>query len=224
MLRKFLRKVNQFLNDRRLCMESELAWRKRQIPPRGNSFARILSSAIRSTFRTRHGAASNSSWDNVGLLIEPSPPLYIKDVLVTNDLTGSVLSEAIRKRINFILSYHPPVFNPLKRFTQDSWRERVVIQCLENRVAVFSPHTGLDAKKGGVNDWLISPFGMKPRLHFNFRVQRRRPRGYGRLATLSSRLKLSTVLDRYKKLLHVDHLTVALGDGKTFGEWFILRH
>lgn len=224
------------------------------------------------------------SWDNVGLLIEPSPPIHIRDILVTNDLTGPVLSEAVRKRINLILSYHPPIFHPLKRVTQDSFRERLVIQCLESRIAVFSPHTGLDAKKGGINDWLISPFEcdhvrsivkvtpktgivslIRVPLNEAFRsfcealdmvfpvsissangqtaellctpenseriiqqlgafnlpildkeVIPEETIGYGRLATLSSTLKLSTVLERYKKLFQIDRLTLALGDGKTF--------
>ena len=58
-----------------------------------------------------------------------------------------------------ILSYHPPIFVPLKRLTQSSWKERLVVQCVENRIAVYSPHTSYDAVKGGVNDWLVQPFG-----------------------------------------------------------------
>ena len=59
-----------------------------------------------------------------------------------------------------IISYHPPIFNPLKRLTQNSWKEKILIRCLENLVAVYSPHTCWDAVEGGLNDWLISPFGL----------------------------------------------------------------
>ena len=38
-------------------------------------------------------------------------------------------------------------------------QERIVIQCLVNRIALYSPHTALDAVRGGVNDWLLEPFG-----------------------------------------------------------------
>ncbi len=31
--------------------------------------------------------------------------------------------------------------------------------CLENRVAVYSPHTAYDVVEKGVADWLISAFG-----------------------------------------------------------------
>jgi len=38
------------------------------------------------------------------------------------------------------------------------------VQCLENKIAVFSPHTSLDALKGGVNDWLAEAFGKEKKV------------------------------------------------------------
>jgi len=101
----------------------------------------------------------SESWDNVGLLAEPSSPHVVDKLMLTNDLTETVANEAVNQNVHMILSYHPPVFKPLKRLTQQSWKERIVVKCIENRIAVFSPHTCYDALQGGVNDWLISPFG-----------------------------------------------------------------
>jgi len=101
------------------------------------------------------------SWDNVGLLVEPSHPKYISKMMLTNDLTSPVMEEAKDKTVDLILSYHPPIFRPLKRLTQDSWKERLIVECMESRIAVFSPHTSYDAVDGGVNDWLISAFDVK---------------------------------------------------------------
>ncbi len=98
-------------------------------------------------------------WDNVGLLMQPSSAFKVKRICLTNDLTESVLDEAISMGSNFIISYHPPIFRPLKRLTQNSWKERIVIKCLEHKIAVYSPHTALDGVSGGINDWLLSPFG-----------------------------------------------------------------
>ena len=99
------------------------------------------------------------SWDNVGLLVEPSPPLTISTMFLTNDLTEPVMEEAIEKKANLILSYHPPIFSALKCLTQRTWKERIIVKCLENKIAVYSPHTTYDAVKDGLTDWLISPFG-----------------------------------------------------------------
>ncbi|XP_046556815.1 NIF3-like protein 1 [Haliotis rubra] len=101
------------------------------------------------------------SWDNVGLLTEPSAPHNVRTILLTNDLTPAVLDEAIEKNADLILSYHPPIFSPMKRLTQKSWKEKLIVKCLEKRIAIYSPHTCYDALSGGVNDWLISAFDTK---------------------------------------------------------------
>lgn len=98
-------------------------------------------------------------WDNVGLLVRPSKPSNVRSILITNDLTESVMEEAIEKNVNLIISYHPPIFRPLKRLAGGSWKESIITACIESRVALFSPHTALDAVKGGINDWLIESFG-----------------------------------------------------------------
>lgn len=99
------------------------------------------------------------SWDNVGLLIEPSGEKQVNTILLTNDLTEDVMKEAVDCKADLIISYHPPIFRPLKRLTSKSWKERVAINCLEHRIALYSPHTAWDAVSGGVTDWLIEPYG-----------------------------------------------------------------
>lgn len=98
------------------------------------------------------------SWDNVGLLVEPHTKRGIKTLMLTNDLTEEVLDEAEQHNVNCILSYHPPVFRPLKTITRRAWKERIVARCLEKGIAIYSPHTSYDALEGGVNDWLIQAF------------------------------------------------------------------
>lgn len=100
-----------------------------------------------------------AEWDNVGLLVEPSAPHIVQSVLLTNDLTEAVLQEAVEKKVGMVLSYHPPIFVPLKRLTSQSFKERIVVKAIENRIAVYSPHTAFDAVQGGVNDWLASGLG-----------------------------------------------------------------
>lgn len=99
------------------------------------------------------------SWDNVGLLIEPTAPHVVTKLMLTNDLTQPVLTEAIEKKCNMILSYHPPIFRALKRLRQTDVKEKIVVKCVENRIALFSPHTSYDAAVDGVNDWLLAAFG-----------------------------------------------------------------
>lgn len=63
-----------------------------------------------------------ASWDNVGLLIEPTEPKIVSHILLTNDLTEDVMDEAIRLKTDLIITYHPLIFAPLKRITNASWK------------------------------------------------------------------------------------------------------
>lgn len=98
------------------------------------------------------------SWDNVGVLIgEPDWPA--DNVLLTIDLTEAVLREAIKANVNAIVAYHPPIFHSLKRLSNASPASRLALHIAAARIAVYSPHTALDAAPDGLNDWLASGFG-----------------------------------------------------------------
>uniref|UniRef100_A0A8C6WWE2 NIF3-like protein 1 n=1 Tax=Neogobius melanostomus TaxID=47308 RepID=A0A8C6WWE2_9GOBI len=97
--------------------------------------------------------------DNVGLLVEPSKSRPIKTILLTNDLTDAVMAEAETLSCDLIISYHPPLFRPIKRLVQKDWKQRLAIRAVEAGIAIFSPHTSWDTVKGGVNDWLIGGLG-----------------------------------------------------------------
>lgn len=101
-------------------------------------------------------------WDNVGLLLEPTSPQPIERLVITNDLTEQVLEEILGKegkRMGLVVSYHPPLFKPLKRLTQAASKEKILIRALEEGIAVYSPHTALDNMEGGINDWLLEGVG-----------------------------------------------------------------
>ena len=52
-------------------------------------------------------------------------PPQVRKVLLTNDLTEPVLLEAVEEKVDMVISYHPPLFRPLKRLTKGNWKERV---------------------------------------------------------------------------------------------------
>ena len=99
------------------------------------------------------------SWDNVGLLVEPSGNPVVHSIMLTTDLTEAVMDEAEGVGAGLIVSYHPPIFHPLKRLTQNTAKEKIIVRALELKMAVYSPHTALDSIEGGVNDWLLQGLG-----------------------------------------------------------------
>jgi dinuclear metal center YbgI/SA1388 family protein len=98
------------------------------------------------------------SWDNVGLLVgDPERPL--RHVLLTIDVTQAVVAEARELHTDCILSYHPLIWDGLKRVRADD-RSGVVYELIRSGIAVFSIHTALDAVAGGVNDGLAEILGI----------------------------------------------------------------
>jgi dinuclear metal center YbgI/SA1388 family protein len=100
------------------------------------------------------------SWDNVGLIVGDLTAL-VSRVLLTIDLTEAVLDEAISRRAEFILAYHPPIFKPIRSLQRPgAGMEAAVFRCIQSGIAVYSPHTALDAAKGGTNDVLAELCGV----------------------------------------------------------------
>lgn len=94
------------------------------------------------------------SWDNVGLLLDIEKPYLdssLYNVFLTIDLTPQVLDEAIEKKADFIISYHPSWFSSLKRLVSDpnNMDTSILQRCAQNGIPLFSPHTCLDTIEGG---------------------------------------------------------------------------
>lgn len=98
-------------------------------------------------------------WDNVGLLIG-GPQKDVKKALLTIDITKAVFSEALRQKADLIISYHPVIWDGLKRITADG-PSGVIYELIRNEIAVFSVHTALDSAIGGVNDGLAEIVGIR---------------------------------------------------------------
>ena len=97
-------------------------------------------------------------WDKVGLQLG-SANQQIRKVMLCIDLTEPVLSEAVTSKTDLVVSYHPPIFEPLTALCDNHWKQRLLRTAIQKRIAVYSPHTALDAAEGGLNDWLVAGLG-----------------------------------------------------------------
>ncbi|MHA7832338.1 MAG: Nif3-like dinuclear metal center hexameric protein [Flagellimonas sp.] len=104
--------------------------------------------------------AHAEDFDNVGLLVG-DPHMKVKGVLVTLDTLENVVDEAIQKKCNLIVSFHPIIFKGLKRLTGRNYVERVVQKAIVNNIAIYSMHTALDNSKMGVNAKICEVLGLK---------------------------------------------------------------
>lgn len=89
-------------------------------------------------------------WDNVGLLLGDRQR-EVSKVMTSLTITPSVVEEAVAGKVNLIVSHHPLPFRSLKKINGDTVAGRLILKLIENRVAVFSPHTAFDSAAGGIN-------------------------------------------------------------------------
>lgn len=147
-------------------------------------------------------------WDNVGLLIDAEPSESKCTVFLTNDLTEKVLDEAIGVGADLIITYHPTPFRATKKLLYSNTADRIMLKCITNTIAVFSPHTACDNAYGGVNDWLINglniPGDVQPIEELPLEKS-----GRGRIMKLTNETTLGNVIQATKTLVGLEQLRVA---------------
>lgn len=103
--------------------------------------------------------AHAEDFDNVGLLVGDSN-MTVNGILVTLDTLENVVDEAISKKYNLIISFHPIIFSGLKKLTGSNYVQRVVMKAIANNIAIYSMHTALDNSKNGVNAKICEVLGI----------------------------------------------------------------
>jgi dinuclear metal center YbgI/SA1388 family protein len=104
-----------------------------------------------------------AEWDNVGLLAgRPAAPAA--RVLLAVDLTDAVAREALARKANALVVYHPPIFKGIRTVTASAAAPTTLLaELLAARVAIIVLHTALDAAAGGTNDVLLDAFEVAER-------------------------------------------------------------
>ena len=99
-------------------------------------------------------------FDNVGLLVG-NKNNEVTGILATLDTLESIVDEAIDKNCNLIVSFHPIIFNGLKKVNGNNYVERVVIKAIQNNINIYAIHTALDNAPQGVNSIICDTLGLK---------------------------------------------------------------
>jgi dinuclear metal center YbgI/SA1388 family protein len=152
--------------------------------------------------------AAAAAWDNCGLILEPARPRAVEKILLAIDLTPAVAEEALRKKCDLIVAYHPPIFAGLKTLRASDPSVAPLLRLLEAGVAAYSPHTALDAAAGGVADWIGGAFAASAveRLDEHGVVA---AGGAGRLLHLRAALTLAALGQTLARHLDLPYLRVA---------------
>ena len=121
---------------------------------RGGSTVGSLHAALDELAPFRYAA----DWDNVGLLAG-RPGWPVRRALLAIDLTDAVAEEALRKKTDAVVVYHPPIFKGIRSITPDAECPTTLLpDLMAARVAIIALHTALDVADGGTNDVLLDVF------------------------------------------------------------------
>ena len=91
------------------------------------------------------------SYDNAGLIVGRANDTLRGGVLIAVDVTDEVIDEAIELGCGMIVTHHPIVFQPLKRFNSASLVERCVERAIKHDIALYACHTNLDSAPNGMS-------------------------------------------------------------------------
>ena len=75
-------------------------------------------------------------FDNTGLLVGDQEA-KVTGILITLDTLEAVVEEAIEKKCNLIVSFHPILFKGLKKLTGANYVQRVVQKAIKNDIHIF---------------------------------------------------------------------------------------
>ena len=152
-------------------------------------------------------------WDNVGLLVGDST----KDasaLMTCLTLSPDVAAEAVRRNAGMVVTHHPVLFRPVQRLTSETAEGRMLLDLIAKGIAVFSPHTGYDSAKEGINQQLAELFQLndiqilRPIANFEDSdyAARKPAHGAGRCGSLPEPISLADFLDHVKAKLEIDRL------------------
>jgi dinuclear metal center YbgI/SA1388 family protein len=99
-------------------------------------------------------------FDNVGLLVG-NDNANVTGILVTLDTLEETVEEAIAKNCNLIVSFHPIIFEGLKKLNGSNYVERVVLKAIKNDISIYATHTALDNSEEGVSAKICEVLGLQ---------------------------------------------------------------
>ena len=103
--------------------------------------------------------SAQEEWDNSGMQVGDTER-DIQSVLLTTDITTDVVSEAMLRGCQLIISHHPLLFRGLKQVCGQTPQARVVEMAIKHDIAIYSAHTNLDSVIGGINTRLADKLGI----------------------------------------------------------------
>ena len=138
-------------------------------------------------------------WDNVGLLAG-DPAIEASHIMTCLTITPESAAEAIAQKADLIVTHHPLPFHPLQKLTTDQTGPKLLWDLIRAGISIYSPHTGFDSAKKGINQSLAAKLGAKKIKPLHLIPDDPDKLGSGRFGELTKAIELKDFLDKVKGL------------------------
>ena len=140
-------------------------------------------------------------YDNSGLVVGRLDD-EVHGVLLAVDVTEEVLDEAEREGCDLIITHHPIIFSPIKRFNSATYVERCVERAIRKGIALYAAHTNLDSTPNGMSWQLGAMIGLDAMTVLEPRKDNPAA-GFGVVGTLSRAEGIVAFMNRVKAIFDV---------------------
>ncbi len=147
-------------------------------------------------------------WDNVGLLIGRREK-EVSKVYVAVDATDAVISDAIDKEADLILTHHPLIFEPIKRVCDTDFLGKRILTLIQSDLACYAMHTNYDVLR--MADLAAEKLGLPDPEVLEVTVEEPVKRGIGKVADLKEAVPLKEMARQVKEVF-------SLPDVRAFGD------
>ncbi len=103
---------------------------------------------------------NQDSWDNSGLQFGEENR-EIKTVGFALTVSSSVISQAVRERVDLIISHHPLTISGIKTFTMELYPQNLLIKLIKEGICLYSLHTNLDVSHLGPTALIAEKLGLE---------------------------------------------------------------
>ncbi len=100
------------------------------------------------------------AWDNSGLQMGAASKA-VKKVGVALDMDENILGQALKLKLDMVITHHPLFFNPIKQIDYKSPLGRLICGIIQAGISVYAAHSNLDAAEKGLNQVLAEILGLQ---------------------------------------------------------------
>lgn len=141
-------------------------------------------------------------WDNVGLQVAKENKI-IKKIILTVDVLPEIIEYSYKNQFDLIISHHPLIFSPLKKFVVfNDYLSLSIFQLLKYNIALYVMHTNLDKLYFKKLSSFFNLKNIKP-LTPNNKKSKFAFASYGEY---KKEIKFKELLEEVKEKLNISHL------------------